>query len=159
MKSFYNSSAVCALKREAEQELRTVCTHYKQSASGIKFMHTSCAQETLLHLCILRARRSLNSVQIQQDQRLLVIRNAFLVLILLFPVIDIDCPDKLRRGCFCSGSSVCPSPSKRPDRLIDVDRVLQIQQFAVVKYQIQNSPPKLLSKSSFHKRVKTKNLH
>ena len=63
-------------------------------------MHTSCAQETLLYLRILRVRRSLNSVQIQQDQRLLVIRNAFLVLILGFHVIDNGCRDKLRHSCF-----------------------------------------------------------
>ena len=44
--------------------------------------------------------QSLNSVHIQQDQRLLVIKNAFLVLILGFHVIDIDCPVKLRRSCF-----------------------------------------------------------
>ena len=59
-------------------------------------MHPSCAQETLLYLRILRVRRSLNSVQTRQDQRLLVIRNAFLVLILGFHMIDVDCRDKLR---------------------------------------------------------------
>ena len=74
-------------------------------------MHTSCAQETRLYLRFLHCRRSLNSAQVQKDQRLLVIKNVFLVLVLAFHVISIGCRDKLR-----------PSPSKRPDRLVDVDR-------------------------------------
>ena len=53
----------------------------KQGASGIRFLHNSCAQETLLHLRILRVRRSLNSVQIQQGQLFLVMKNTFLVLV------------------------------------------------------------------------------
>ena len=59
-------------------------------------MHLSCAQETPLYLRSLRVRSSLYSVEIQQNQRLLVIRNAFLVLILGFHVIRIDC---VETGC------------------------------------------------------------
>ena len=54
-------------------------------------MHPCCAQETLLYLRILRVRRSLNSVQIQTSQLLLVIKSIFLVLVLGFHVIGIDC--------------------------------------------------------------------
>ena len=62
----------------------------KTSASGIKFMHSSCAQEALLYLRILRVRRSLNSAQNQQDRQLLVLRIIFLVLVLGFHVVGID---------------------------------------------------------------------
>ena len=62
----------------------------------IKFVHSSCAQEALLYLRILRVRRSLNSVQNQQDRQLLVLRIVFLVLVLGFHVVGIDCRDKLR---------------------------------------------------------------
>ena len=48
----------------------------------------------------MRVRRSLNSVQIQQDQRLLVLWNVFRVLVLRFHVIGIDCRDKLRHSFF-----------------------------------------------------------
>ena len=61
-------------------------------------MHLSCAQETLLYLCILRIRRSIDSVRIQQDQRLLVIRNASLVLVFGFHVIGIYRRDELRHN-------------------------------------------------------------
>ena len=135
-------------------------------------MHPSCAQETLLYVRNTHVRRSMNSVQIQQDQRLLVIRNAFLVKILGFHVIGIGCRDK---QLLCSGPSMCPSPSKGLDRLVDVDRevsddvygvtgvvldfqTLQIQQLAVVNdpsSRFKNSPPKLLSRSSSHKPKKS----
>ena len=69
-------------------------------------MHPSCAQETLLHLRILRILRvlqSLNSDQIQQDQLLLIIRNTFLVLVLGFHAVCVDCRDKDSSQIICAG--------------------------------------------------------
>ena len=114
-------------------------------------MHPSCAQETLLCLRILRVRRSLNSVQIQQDQLLLVIKNAFLVLILGFNARSCYLSSSLDLSlsfCLChslvpfvrfvfvwlclfchhkgSGSHVhfCPRPCSRTFRCIDGPRSL-----------------------------------
>ena len=85
-------------------------------------MQPSCAQETLLHVRILRVRRSLDSAQIQQDQRLLVIRIALLVMIFLISRDRYRLSRQAAPQLLCSGPSMCPSPSKRPDRPIDVDR-------------------------------------
>ena len=41
------TACVCALMHEAVQELRTVCTPKKQSASGIKFMQWSSIFDSL----------------------------------------------------------------------------------------------------------------
>ena len=57
-------------------------------------MHPSCAQEAPLHLRILRVRRSLNSVQTQQDQLLLISRNTLFVLVLGFHAVGVVCRDK-----------------------------------------------------------------
>ena len=57
-------------------------------------VHLLRTKETQLDLGILRVRQSLNSVQIQQDQLLLIPKNTFLVLVLGFHAIGIDCRDK-----------------------------------------------------------------
>ena len=92
------NSLLSALKCEAENSVHHV-THTKNMVHD-QVPAPSCAQETPLSLRILCVRRSLNSVRVQQDQRPLVIKNAFLVLVLGFHVIGIDCRDKLRQSLF-----------------------------------------------------------
>ena len=61
---------------------------------------TPPVHKTQLYLRILRVGRRLNELRSNWTQRLLVIKNAFRVQILEFQVIDVDCRDKLRHGCF-----------------------------------------------------------
>ena len=91
-------------------------------------MLPSCAQETLLYLRILRVRRSLNSVQSQQDQMLLIISNTFLFLVLGFHAIGIDCRDKDSPEIVCGG--VVPD-SQILQIWILAFRFLEIRQLAV----------------------------
>ena len=139
-------------------------------------MLPSCALETLLYLHILRVRRSLNSVQSQQDQMLLIISNTFLFLVLGFHAVGIDCRDKDSPEIVCAG--VVPD-SQILQTWILAFRFLQIRQLAVEgdagsrfkknclrqRTESRSSrwthslPPKSPSGSSFLMRVKSEKLH
>ena len=63
-------------------------------------MRASCAQRTLrCFTCAVFARRSLKSVQIRQDELLLIIRNTFLVLVLGFRAIGVERNDSSQIVC------------------------------------------------------------
>ena len=142
---------------------------------------TPCAQETLHHQRMLRLRRSLSSVRIQQDQRLPVLKDVSLVWILGFHVVGI--PDvetscaiaalfwSLNVSLFIeapgwieiskdvrSVTGVVLGVQILQIRVLEF-RFLQIRQLAVVGdpgTRLKNLTPKLPSKSSFHKRAKNK---